>query len=177
MAMVPNSDRRLFRSFAKGSAVIKQDTVRPHRKKPQPYPAQTRRDEKEILESLLNSEMDPATHENGDELLFFRSGVQRRVVRKLRRGEYVTEAELDLHGKRVVQARDALGLFLRDARHNGFRCVRIVHGKGLRSPEKKPVLKEKLPYWLRKRNEVLAFCSARHFDGGAGAIYVLLKRG
>ncbi len=174
--MTSDSDRHLFQNFAKGSAVIKQDTVRPYRRKPDPNPIQTRRDEQDVIEAMLKSDMDPAEHENGDELLFFRGGIQRKVLRKLRRGEYVVEAELDLHGKRATQARYALAEFLRKAIHNDCRCVRIVHGKGLRSPDKRPVLKQKIPSWLRKRNEVLAFCSARHFDGGAGAIYVLLKR-
>jgi DNA-nicking Smr family endonuclease len=102
--------------------------------------------------------------------------VQRNVFRKLRRGEYLIEQELDLHGHRVLQARETLVQFLRDARIQGHRCVRIVHGKGLRSPAKKSVLKQKVHHWLKQRDEILAFCTARSFDGGTGAIYVLLKR-
>lgn len=155
---------------------MKQDTIRPYRKKPAPYPTQTRNDERDVLRESVSFDFDPTKHENGDELLYIRGGVQRNIVRKLRRGEYLVEQELDLHGHRVVQARETLAQFLRDARFHGRRCVRIIHGKGLRSPAKKSVLKNKIYHWLIQRDEVLAFCTARSFDGGTGAIYVLLKR-
>lgn len=171
-----NPDRRLFRRSMKGATIMKQDTIRPYRKKPAPYPTQTRNDERAVVRDLLSRDFDPMEYENGDELLFVRGGVQRNIMRKLRRGEYLVEQELDLHGHKVVQARETLVHFLRDATFNGRRCVRIIHGKGLRSPAKQSVLKQKVYHWLKQRDEVLAFCTARSFDGGTGAIYVLLKR-
>ncbi len=174
--MVSHPDRRLFRHSMEGTTILKQDRIRPYRKKPAPYPAQTRSEEREVLRETLNCSFDPSEHENGDELLFVRGGVQQKILRKLRRGEYLVEKELDLHGYRVLQARDTLREFLRDAQSQGRRCVRIIHGKGLRSPEKQSVLKQKVHHWLKQRDDVLAFCTARSFDGGTGAIYVLLKK-
>ena len=96
-------------------------------------------------------------------------------VRKLRAGHWSIQAQVDLHGLRREQAREALAGFLRQARHDGLRCVRVVHGKGLGSPGKTPVLKGKVHSWLVQKNEVLAFVQARADEGGAGALVVLLK--
>jgi DNA-nicking Smr family endonuclease len=118
----------------------------------------------------------PAELETGVELLFARNGLQHSVLRKLRRGQFSVAAELDLHGLRVEEARQELGQFLLHCRLTHKQCVRIIHGKGNRSHRQQPVLKGKVNHWLRQRDEVLAFCSARPIDGGTGAIYVLLKR-
>jgi len=139
-------------------------------------PEQTRRDQREVINSLLSDEYDSAEIETGEELLHVRPGLQQTVIRKLRRGQYAIEAELDLHGATVTQAREAVDEFLGAARERGKRCVRIIHGKGHSSVGKMPVLKGKVNSWLRQKDEVLAFCSARPNDGGTGAVYVLLKR-
>jgi DNA-nicking Smr family endonuclease len=107
---------------------------------------------------------------------FLRPGVQRRLLTRLRRGHFSIEAELDLHGMTTAVAHHELGQFLRHAKIRGIRCVRIIHGKGLRSPNGRSVLKAKVERWLRLRDEIVAFTSARPVDGGTGAIYVLLKR-
>jgi DNA-nicking Smr family endonuclease len=65
--------------------------------------------------------------------------------------------------------------FLRQCRARRLGCVRIVHGKGLRSRNREPVLKRKVYHWLRMREEVLAFAQAPATEGGAGAVLVLLK--
>jgi DNA-nicking Smr family endonuclease len=96
-------------------------------------------------------------------------------VRKLRRGHWVIQSQLDLHGLRTDEARVALGEFLRGAVKRGMRCVRVIHGKGLGSVNKEPVLKNKVRNWLVQKDEILAFCQARAADGGAGALIVLLK--
>ena len=96
-------------------------------------------------------------------------------MRKLRRGHWVIQGQLDLHGMRREEARDALGEFLRNAMKRGMRCVRIIHGKGLGSVNKEPVLKNKVRNWLVQKEEVIAFCQARASDGGAGALVVLLR--
>ena len=102
--------------------------------------------------------------------------MQQAILRKLRRGQFQVGAALDLHGMTVATARDALAAFLQHARRDSLGCVRIIHGKGKRSHHRGPVLKQKINHWLRQRDEVLAFCSARPMDGGTGAIYVLLRK-
>ncbi len=134
-----------------------------------------RRDERDALSELLAPPADELM-EMGEESVFARPGVQRALVRRLRRGDFAVERELDLHGHTAGEAHGRLVEFLREARAAGRRCVRIVHGKGLRSPNRRPVLKGKIDAWLRRRDEVLAFCSAPARDGGTGALYVLLKK-
>jgi DNA-nicking Smr family endonuclease len=102
--------------------------------------------------------------------------VPESVVRRLRRGSYRVESELDLHGLRALDGAARLALFLRHARANGQHCLRIIHGKGLRSGERGPVLKNTVNTILRRDDDVLAFCSARPNAGGTGATLVLLRR-
>ena len=111
----------------------------------------------------------------GDELLFVRPGVPSAAVRKLKRGGWVLRAELDLHGLNGDESRLALITFLHNCNRRELRCVRIIHGKGLGSKNREPVLKHKVRHWLMQREDVLAFCQARQVDGGAGAVVVLLK--
>ncbi|HEX3396842.1 MAG TPA: Smr/MutS family protein [Steroidobacteraceae bacterium] len=108
-------------------------------------------------------------------LSFRRGGVRDQVLRRLRRGLYPTEDELDLHGLNQTAARDQLAEFIARSRNAGRRCVRIVHGKGYRSGARGPILKAAVNLWLRRHSEVVAFTSARMIDGGTGAVYVLLR--
>jgi DNA-nicking Smr family endonuclease len=114
--------------------------------------------------------------QSGDELTFRRAGVPETVLRRLRRGQYRVEAQIDLHGMIVSEASAQLGDFLRAARLNGLRCVRIIHGKGLRSGNRGPVLKNTVNALLRRSDPVLAFASARPVAGGTGATLVLISR-
>jgi DNA-nicking Smr family endonuclease len=114
--------------------------------------------------------------ETGEELEFIRPGIQHRLFQELRRGRIPPESMLDLHGLRVIEARKALAGFLAHAIRYRLRVIQIIHGKGSRSEDQQPILKQKINQWLRQRDEVLAFCSAPHFDGGTGAVYVLLSR-
>lgn len=166
----------LFRKTVGKIRPVKQDKVHPHRKRRKPVPEQTLRDQREVINSLLSDDYEPADVETGEELLYIRPGLQHSVIRKLRRGQYVVEGQLDLHGATVAQAREAVNSFLNAAQAHGKRCVRIIHGKGKSSEGKLPVLKGKVNSWLRQKDQVLAFCSARPQDGGTGAMYVLLKR-
>lgn len=111
----------------------------------------------------------------GAVLSFQRSGIRDQVMRRLRRGLYPSEDELDLHGLNQTEARDRLAEFLAHSRDCGRRCVRIVHGKGYRSGARGPVLKAAVNLWLRRHLDVAAFTSARAIDGGTGALYVLLR--
>lgn len=168
--------RALFRKAVGKIRTVKQDRVPPHRARRKPVPDQTLRDRRAVMESLLSDEYEPAEIETGDELLYTRPGLQHSIIRKLRRGHYAVEAQLDLHGATVPQAREAVNAFLKRAQAQDKRVVRIIHGKGRSSEGKLPVLKGKVNSWLRQKDEVLAFCSARPHDGGTGAVYVLLKR-
>ena len=141
-----------------------------------PVPAQTKRDERAVLEESLRGprSIDDAI-ESGEELVFLREGLSRQVLRKLRRGHWVVEASLDLHGMNRAEAAAAVREFLRGCRARRLGCVRIVHGRGLGSHNREPVLKQKIHHWLRLREEVLAFSQAPSAHGGAGAVLVLLK--
>jgi DNA-nicking Smr family endonuclease len=108
-------------------------------------------------------------------LRFQRGGVRDQVMRRLRRGLYPTEAELDLHGLSQAAARDRLADFIAHSRESGRRCVRVVHGKGYRSGARGPILKSAVNLWLRRHLDVMAFTSAKAIDGGTGAVYVLLR--
>ena len=141
-----------------------------------PIAEQAQRDAEEVMQSLLSGAYDHSLVETGEELLYVRPGLRPSAARKLRRGQYAIEAELDLHGQRVPEAHALINDFLRTARLEGKRCLKIIHGKGLSSDAKLPVLKGKVDSWLRRKGEVLAYCSARPDDGGTGAVYVLLKR-
>ena len=169
-----NEDRSLFRKAVKGARPLKQDRHSPQRPRHKPVPLQRHRDDREVMACLLLD--DYSDIETGAELLFVRTGIQQRVLRKFRRGQYTIEAKLDLHGRTVAEARELVSRFLHRARAGNKRCVRIIHGKGLSSIGKLPILKVKVNSWLRQKDEVLAFCSARASDGGTGAVYVLLKK-
>ena len=144
--------------------------------RPPPVPVQHQLDEQRVLQEAISDEFDAATLLDIDEALSFRRpGVGVDVTRKLRKGGWSIQGEIDLHGLRRDEAREALAAFLREAGKRGWRCVRVVHGKGLGSPGKTPVLKGKVQSWLMQKDEVLAFVQARADEGGAGAVIVLLR--
>jgi DNA-nicking Smr family endonuclease len=141
-----------------------------------PQPVQRELDDRAVLdESLADAIGIETLLETDASLSYRRTGISADTLRKLRRGFWVVQGELDLHGHRVTEAHHALSAFLLDAQHQGRRCLRIVHGKGLGSRGGVPVLKLKVRTWLARRNDVIAFCQARPADGGAGALLVLLK--
>lgn len=147
-----------------------------HNVKAPVLPVKSMEDEKQVIKDMLSDEYDPTEMQPGDILNYCQPGIQHRVFRKLRSGQYRIASELDLHGLNVREARQMLLQFLHDA-HIGYgECVRIIHGKGNRSSYKGPVIKTKVNNWLRQHDRVLAFHSALPIDGGTGAIYVLLRR-
>lgn len=169
-------DRALFRDTVGPVSHIDAGKRRaPARRMPSARPAMREADERAVIGELLDLPP-PDRVETGDDLFHRREGVQLAVMRKLRRGHYRCQAEIDLHGMVVSVARHCLAVFLRDALDRNYRCIRVVHGKGLRSGNRGPVLKTKVAGWLRQRDEVLAYCSARENDGGTGAVYVLLRK-
>jgi len=137
--------------------------------RPAPIPRQTQRDEKATLQESLAPFSPDEAMETGEELLFVRPGVSRQTLRKMRKGHWVVEAQVDLHGLDRHQAHAKTEEFLKKAKKRGLRCVRIVHGKGL------GVLKSALRRWLPMKDEVLAFTQAPATQGGSGALLVLLK--
>jgi DNA-nicking Smr family endonuclease len=144
----------------------------------EPLPLQLVLDEQNVLREAMSDEFDVSTLlDVDDQLSFRRPGIGLDVTRKLRGGHWSIQRQLDLHGLRSDEAREALGQFIRLSHRTGVRCVRIVHGKGLGSPGRTPVLKGKVQRWLVQKKEVLAFVQARPLDGGAGALVVLLQPG
>ncbi len=135
-----------------------------------------RRDDADVLAESLVLAPGELLVETGDELLFRRAHITDKTLEKLRRGEYTVKAELDLHGLTEAEAREAVRSFIAEAGLERLRCVRIIHGKGLGSGPRGPVLKGAVNGWLRRAAAVLAFASARPVDGGTGALYVLLAR-
>ncbi len=141
-----------------------------------PVPLSLFHDEREVIHASLH---DPirwdADTETGEETSYVRPGIARQTLRRLRRGDWVAQAELDLHGLTRLEAKRELADFLFECKRRGARCVRVIHGKGLGSKNREPVLKLHVRHWLMQRDEVLAFVQARPVDGGGGAVMVLLK--
>lgn len=173
---VSDDDRKLFRESIGEVKEIYINQAEITQRKPKPVPKQQQQDAAEVLNQLAEAPFDIEEVETGDELSFARQGVQKQTLKKLRRGQYIIERELDLHGLTVAEAKPVLNQFLTTVIHSGKRCVRIIHGKGHGSKNKLPVLKNKLNIWLRQDKRILAFCSARQNDGGTGAVYVLIKK-
>lgn len=143
---------------------------------PSPEPRQRELDEERALYESLSDEFDPVTLlETDDQLSYRRPEIGIDVLRKLRRGGWAIQGEVDLHGLRRDAARERLTAFVHDAVHTGLRCVRVVHGKGNGSPGREPVLKGKVRSWLIQKADVLAFVQARGDEGGHGAVIVLLR--
>lgn len=171
-----SSDAELFRRSVGPVKPVRADRVALRRSPPRPVPRQREADERAVLNELLHHPWDPAALETGEELYFARPGIQMRVLRRLRRGQYSVAGELDLHHMSAESARLELQDFLAEASGGALSCVKVIHGKGLRSKSGGPVLKRLVDHWLRRHPLVLAFASARANDGGTGAVYVLLKR-
>jgi DNA-nicking Smr family endonuclease len=171
----PPDDDEFRRAVADVQPMAAPRRLPPGAAKPAPVARQTRLDERSALaESMGPMSLDDAL-DSGEELVFLREGLARPVLRKLRRGHWVIEDSLDLHGMNRVEAALSVAEFLRRCGLRRLRCVRIVHGKGLGSHNREPVLKGKLRRWLALREEVLAFCQAPATQGGAGAALVLLR--
>jgi DNA-nicking Smr family endonuclease len=164
------ADKDLFRCRWRRPALDRQR----QRLKEQPKPISTAQHDEQAVLVAISDEFDISTLLETDEHLSYRRpGIGTDVTRKLRRGDWAIQRQLDLHGLRTEDAREALGQFIREAHQQGIRCVRVVHGKGLGSPGKTPVLKGRVQSWLAQKKEVLAFVQARPAEGGAGAVVVL----
>ena len=173
---INSEDVALFRDAVAGARPVT------HRKadlRPRPPAARAafrRRDEALVLRESLSMNPEAFDLETGEELTFRRSGVPATVFTRLRRGRFAIKAEIDLHGMTSAQARTELRSFLAESVTARLQCVRVIHGKGLRSGPRGPVLKASVNRWLRQWDDVIAFVSAPARDGGTGAVYVLLQR-
>ena len=143
---------------------------------PRPIAAQRLADEARVPSELLSDTSGwDGDIETGDLITFLRTGIPREVIRKLKRGQWAVQATLDLHGYTTTMAREELAQFIALARHRGLRCIRIIPGRGTRSPGGVPLIRNKVRLSLSQRDEVLAFCDAAPGDGGPGAVLILLK--
>ena len=175
-----DADIDLHEAFADVKRLPPRNRITPTRARPAPHPHLRIQDEREALElSKYGAEPAPHAWDIGQELegeqTFVRRGLGRDVLVKLRRGHWVVQAMIDLHGMTVDEAHDSLADFLLDARGRGFRCVRVIHGKGLTSRNREPVLKGKVRRWLSQWDDVLAYCEAPPHAGGSGAVVALLR--
>lgn len=173
---VAYEDRDLFRDAIGSVRVLKHDADPPPTiARPQPRARQFELDEAAVREELLSHQFDPGSIEIGDEILYLKPGQPTRLLKQLRRGHFSVRAEIDLHEMTVAVAREAIKDFLAEAKSHNELCVRIVHGKGLRSASRGPVVKRMTEQLLRRRDDVIAFASALPVQGGTGAVLVLLR--
>ncbi len=142
---------------------------------PPPRPAQRERDEARVMDEIAHGPIDYASIETGEEITYLRPGLQKRVLTRLRRGHWRVEDELDLHHMNIEAATGSIRRFLLEADRDRMSCVRIIHGKGLRSGPDGPQLKRLTARLLSRHDRVAAFASAPPHDGGTGAVYVLLR--
>ena len=175
-----DGDIDLAKAFADVERLRPSNKAQVERPRPAPVATQRLEDERDALEmSKYGAEPAPHTWDIGQELeaeqTFVRPGLGTDVLSKLRRGRWSVQGELDLHGLTAEESRDALADFLLEARARGLRCVRVIHGKGLTSPNKEPVLKGKVRKWLAQWDDVLAYCEAPRHAGGGGAVLILLR--
>jgi DNA-nicking Smr family endonuclease len=171
-----DDDKELFRrAMADANPLKVKERVAAERRKPKPGARFSRADEQEVLRESLDGDIDELESGTGEAMRFHRPSVGKRTMRRLARGNYAVQAEIDLHGLTVAEAKPALKTFISDSVLNGYRCVRVVHGKGRGSGERGPVLKPSVNGWLRRWDKVLAFVSTPQVHGGTGAVYVLLR--
>jgi DNA-nicking Smr family endonuclease len=169
-------DLRLFEEAVGPIRRLVPGDVAPRRPQPPPEPVQSRLDEARVPAELMRTIIDPALIEVGEELSYLKDGLAPRLLRQLKRGHFSIADEIDLHQMNVEVARKAIKMFLDESQRDARLCVKIIHGKGLRSRAQGPVLKRLVDGMLRRRGDVLAFASAPAAEGGTGAVIVLLRR-
>ncbi len=172
---INEEDSRLFREAIGEVQPFDPVAPPPAPAKPRPRARMLEADEAAVPGELLDMAFDPALLEVGEELSYLREGYSPKLLRQLKRGQFSVQDEIDLHQMNLAAAQAFIVMFLAEARQSGIRCVRIVHGKGLRSRAAGPVLKGMTDRMLRRRDDVIAFASARPAQGGTGAVVVLLK--
>lgn len=173
--IISEEDSELFRqSIGKIRTLHSDKVLLSPQDKPKPFPKpKVENTEDRLLPAITSYDIDAVGLE--DSLSYLKPGLQKTVLKKLRQGYFGLDGELDLHGLNSNEAKRQLLFFLDNALKRKYRCVHIVHGKGYRSVENQPILKNNINLWLRQHQDVLAFCSASQKDGGTGAVFVLLR--
>lgn len=171
-----DADRALFRDAVGDVRSVNNDKAPISGSKPKARVRSSENDDKSVMDSLLDELGDVDFLETGEHLSYTAPGVQNSVLRKLKSGKYAVQAEIDLHGMTLREAKAELGPFLKACQQRRLLCVRIIHGKGRKHADKTPKLKPAVSQWLQSNKNILACCSARANDGGTGAAYALLKR-
>lgn len=173
---INSEDEALFRQAVEGARPVTARRLHLRRAPPRAEARFRRQDEAAVMRESLSVSAEAMDLETGEEIIYRQPHVKESVLKNLRRGRFAIKAEIDLHGMTSQEARKELGAFIAECLDQGIQCARVVHGKGLRSGHRGPVLKASVNRWLRQWDDVLAFCSAPARDGGTGAIYVLLRR-
>ncbi len=172
-----SDDNGLFRRLMEDIQPLERDKRAPdYKPKPQARARFKHADERAVLEESLDVDGDDIETGSGESMQFKRASVGRRTMRKLARGSFSVQSEIDLHGMTVPEAKGALREFVKDATIRGLTCIRVIHGKGIGSGDRGPILKGKVNNWLRRWDEILAFVSTKQVHGGTGAVYVLLRK-
>ncbi len=174
---IEDDERELFRSAVGQVRPVERKRHHERAPAPRPVPRQRQLDEARVMDELANSPIDFCEVETGEELAWHAPGLQKRIITRLRRGHWRVQDELDLHQMNIEAAGNSIRQFLEDAVRDGLSCVKIIHGKGLRSGPGGPQLKRLTARLLSRHARVCAFASAPPHDGGTGAVHVLLKRG
>lgn len=176
MDMPDNDDKSLWEAALDGVTPIEQPAR--HKRSPAQVHGAIKfaEDESQVMPNAMADFIEPDELDAGDETEFRAAGVSRQQLRKLRRGEFSIQATADLHGMTRVEAANRVRKLLEDAEHRGWRCIKIIHGKGLRSPNGLPVLKSRVETALRRSERVLGYATAPPWSGGHGATLVLLRQ-
>lgn len=174
-ARIDDDDVRMFREAIGPVRELVATAAPPPVARPAPHPHMFEADEAAVPRELLDMAFDPGLLEIGEELSYLRDGYPPKLLKQLKRGQFSVQDDIDLHQMNTAAAQVTIIEFLAEARRAGLRCVRIVHGKGLRSRAAGPVLKGLTDRMLRRRDDVIAFASARPMQGGTGAVVVLLR--
>lgn len=170
------NDYALFRQHVADVRPLASKRVTHKRPKPKARAIKREEDDKEVMSSLMESLHDLADIELGDELFYARSDLPGNIIKKLKQGKFSIQDQLDLHQMDRHAAQQSILMFIEEMGRKNKRCIRIIHGKGLGSGHKGPVLKQVTNKVLQKHPNVLAFCSAKAVHGGTGAVYVLLGK-
>ncbi len=172
-----NKENNLFHQEVKDVKPLDNSNIsRSQKEKPKPKARRRIIDGGDDIEDLTDDFSINNFVETDEKLIFSRPGIQNKVIKELKRGRYSIQDKIDLHGLTTEKAKKSLSRFFISAISNEIRCVLVIHGKGYSSVGHGPVIKSMVNSWLRKRDYILAFCSAKPEDGGTGAIYVLLRK-
>jgi len=172
-----DEDKKLFQEAVKNvkPLKIKSKTIEVSVSKPKPIAKKFIEDEKKVLLDSISDDYIYDNIESEDGLLYLRHGHSPDILNKLKKGYWVVQGSIDLHGMISKEAKSYIVDYIQDCKKRHIRCIRIIHGKGIGSKNKEPVLRNKVKNWLVQKDEVIAYAQAPRHDGGSGAVIVLLK--